>query len=167
MATPQDYAAAVLLALAVSLVSARAQEATEQHDVERAHQSPHLSPRLSPHQSSHASQHLSPHQGSHAIPHQNSRANLHSGSRQSARQTLHACLNQKERRLAVEGRKVIHLGTAMRVVRSRVSGTLVRARLCHRQGHPGLVYVLTVLARDGKVGRLIVDAVKGTLVGEH
>ena len=29
----------------------------------------------------------------------------------------------------------------------------------------GLVYVLTVLARDGKVARLTVDAVKGTLVG--
>ena len=42
-------------------------------------------------------------------------------------------------------------------------GTLVRARLC--RGNDGLVYVLTVLARDGKVARLTVDAVKGTLVG--
>jgi hypothetical protein len=30
-----------------------------------------------------------------------------------------------------------------------------------------LVYVLTVLAHDGKVTRLAVDAVKGTLVGGH
>ena len=42
-------------------------------------------------------------------------------------------------------------------------GTVVRARLCH--GPDGLVYVLTVLAHDGKVARIAVDAVKGTLVG--
>jgi len=40
---------------------------------------------------------------------------------------------------------------------------VVQARLCH--GHDGLVYVLTVLGHDGKVARLTVDAVKGTLVG--
>jgi uncharacterized membrane protein YkoI len=42
-------------------------------------------------------------------------------------------------------------------------GTVVRARLCH--GPDGLVYVLTVLAHDGRVARIAVDAVKGTLVG--
>ncbi len=42
-------------------------------------------------------------------------------------------------------------------------GTVVRARLC--RSDDGLVYVLTVLAHDGKVARLTVDAVKGTLVG--
>jgi uncharacterized membrane protein YkoI len=42
-------------------------------------------------------------------------------------------------------------------------GTVVQARLC-RSGDD-LVYVLTVLAHDGKVARLTVDAVKGTLVG--
>jgi len=40
---------------------------------------------------------------------------------------------------------------------------VVRARLCH--GADGLVYVLTVLAHDGKVARIEVDAVKGTLIG--
>jgi uncharacterized membrane protein YkoI len=44
-------------------------------------------------------------------------------------------------------------------------GTVVQARLCHSQD--GLVYVLTVLAHDGKVARIIVDAAKGTLVGER
>jgi hypothetical protein len=34
-------------------------------------------------------------------------------------------------------------------------------------GQDGLVYVLTVLAHDGKVARIVVDAVKGTLVGER
>jgi uncharacterized membrane protein YkoI len=44
-------------------------------------------------------------------------------------------------------------------------GTVVRARLCH--GHDGLVYVLTVLAHDGKVARIAVDAEKGTLAGDQ
>jgi len=37
------------------------------------------------------------------------------------------------------------------------------ARLC--RGKDGLVYVLTVLGRDGKVARITVDAAKGNLVG--
>jgi hypothetical protein len=75
----------------------------------------------------------------------------------------HACLDQKERRAENEAGHIVHLGAAMRVARSRMPGTVVRARLC--RGKDGLVYVLTVLARDGKVGRLTVDAVKGTLIG--
>jgi len=75
----------------------------------------------------------------------------------------HACLNQKERRAAVENGSALKLAAALHAVRNRITGTLVRARLC--RGHDGLVYVLTVLSHDGKVTRLTVDAVKGTLVG--
>jgi uncharacterized membrane protein YkoI len=75
----------------------------------------------------------------------------------------HACLDQKERRAEVESGRVVRLATALQAARSKMAGTLVRARLCH--GNDGLVYVLTVLARDGKVARLTVDAVKGSLVG--
>ena len=75
----------------------------------------------------------------------------------------HACLDQKERRVEVESGKLIRLSAAMRAAKSRMPGTVVRARLC--RGHDGLVYVLTVLARDGKVARITVDAVKGTFVG--
>jgi uncharacterized membrane protein YkoI len=75
----------------------------------------------------------------------------------------HACLDQKERRAEIESGRVVRLAAALRAARSKVLGTLVRARLCH--GNDGLVYVLTVLARDGKVVRLTVDAVKGSLVG--
>jgi uncharacterized membrane protein YkoI len=75
----------------------------------------------------------------------------------------HSCLNQKERRTEIESGKVVRLAVAMHAAKSRVPGTVVRARLCH--SHDGLVYLLTVLAHDGKVARLTVDAVKGTLIG--
>ena len=77
----------------------------------------------------------------------------------------HACLDQKERRAAIASGGVVHLAAAIHAAKSRMSGTVVQARLCH--GQDGLVYVLTVLARDGKVARIVVDAVKGTLVGER
>ncbi len=85
----------------------------------------------------------------------------HGGADPAAR----ACLNQKERRALVENGTVLHLAVAMHAVRSRVPGTLVRARLCRRG--EGFAYVLTVLGHDGKVTRVVVDAVKGTLVGER
>ena len=75
----------------------------------------------------------------------------------------HACLDQRERRAEIETGKVVRLSVAIRAAKSRMAGALVRARLC--RGKDGLVYVLTVLARDGKVARITVDAVKGTLVG--
>lgn len=75
----------------------------------------------------------------------------------------HVCLDQKERRAEIESGRLIRLSTAIHAVKSRMPGTVVRVRLCH--GHDGLVYVLTVLAHDGKVARIAVDAVKGTFVG--
>jgi hypothetical protein len=80
-------------------------------------------------------------------------------------ENMHGCLNQKERRALVESGGALRLAVAMHAVRGHLPGTLVGARLCHRGD--GLVYVLTVLAHDGKVTRLAVDAVKGTLVGGH
>ena len=75
----------------------------------------------------------------------------------------HVCLDQKERRAEIEAGKVVRLAVAMRAAKTRMAGTVVRARLCH--GKDGLVYVLTVLGHDGKVARMTVDAAKGTLVG--
>jgi uncharacterized membrane protein YkoI len=77
----------------------------------------------------------------------------------------HACLDQKERRAETLSGGVVRLAAAIHAAKSRMPGTVVQARLCH--GQDGLVYVLTVLARDGKVARIVVDAVKGTLVGER
>lgn len=77
----------------------------------------------------------------------------------------HACLDQKERHAEIASGGVVRLTVAIHAAKSRMPGTVVQARLCH--GQDGLVYVLTVLARDGKVARIVVDAVKGTLVGER
>ena len=80
-------------------------------------------------------------------------------------ETAHACLNPKERRALVENGTVLRLAAAMHAVRTNAPGTLVRARLCRRAD--GFAYVLTVLAHDGKVMHVAVDAVKGTPVGER
>jgi hypothetical protein len=77
----------------------------------------------------------------------------------------HACLDQRERQAEIQSGKVVHLAAAIRAAKKRMPGSVVRARLC--RGKNGLFYVLTILARDGKVARLKVDAVKGTLVGER
>ncbi|HEX4040604.1 MAG TPA: hypothetical protein VHY10_02810 [Xanthobacteraceae bacterium] len=73
--------------------------------------------------------------------------------------TEHVCLNQKERRAETESGELIRLSAAMHAAQRRLPGTVVRARLC--RGKDGLVYVLTVLAHDGKVARIAVDAMKG------
>jgi uncharacterized membrane protein YkoI len=85
------------------------------------------------------------------------------GPAQDGATVAHVCLDQKERRAEYEAGHVVRLGAAMRAARSRMPGAVVQARLC--RGNDGLVYVLTVLARDGKVARITVDAAKGTLVG--
>jgi hypothetical protein len=73
----------------------------------------------------------------------------------------YSCLNPKERHALVESGSVIRLAAAMHAVRNIAPGTLLRARLCRRP--EGLAYVLTLLAHDGKVTHVAVDAVKGTL----
>jgi uncharacterized membrane protein YkoI len=79
--------------------------------------------------------------------------------------SVRACLDQKERRAEIASGGVVRLAAAIHAAKSRMPGTVVQARLCH--GQDSLVYVLTVLARDGKVARIVVDAVKGTPIGER
>jgi len=73
------------------------------------------------------------------------------------------CLSPEERRAAIAEHRAVPLARAMRAARRHFHGEVVRARLC--QGGDKLVYVLTVLARDGKVTRAIVDAASGHLLG--
>ena len=69
------------------------------------------------------------------------------------------CLNKEQQRAAIASGKAVRLGVALRAVKRR--GEVVRARLC--EGGKGLVYMLTVLARDGKVVRVTVDATSGSV----
>ena len=51
----------------------------------------------------------------------------------------------------------------MHVVKAKIPGDVVKARLCRQE--KGLVYVLTVLARNGKVMQARVDAADGHWLG--
>ncbi len=73
------------------------------------------------------------------------------------------CLSRAEQRARAAAHGVVSLSRAMRAVHKR--GEVIHARLCERSGH--LVYLLTVLDRDGKVVLTSVDAASGTLVGGH
>jgi len=77
-----------------------------------------------------------------------------------------ACLSQDQRRAAVASHRAIPLARAMRDVRRRTAGAeVVGARLCYHG--TDLVYVLTVLARDGKVLRASVNAASGVPIEGH
>jgi uncharacterized membrane protein YkoI len=64
------------------------------------------------------------------------------------------CLTRNEQKAKTAAHSVVPLSRAMHSVRSR--GEIIQARLCERDGR--LVYLLTVLGRDGKVAQASVDA---------
>jgi len=72
----------------------------------------------------------------------------------------HACLTKAEQRAAVADHKAISLAQAVKSLREHGHrAELVRARLCHRGDK--LAYMLTLLARSGKVILVTVDATTG------
>jgi len=80
-----------------------------------------------------------------------------------------ACLSKAEQRAAISHGQAVTLAEAIRAVRGRAARVrgrsareVVRAQLCREPG--GLVYVLTVLARNGKVTHMKVDAASGKVV---
>jgi uncharacterized membrane protein YkoI len=78
-----------------------------------------------------------------------------------------ACLSPDERRAIFETRKAVPLARAMHVVKSKLNGEVVKVRLCRDEPDTGkgLVYVLTVLSRNGKVSQARVDADDGHWLG--
>ena len=73
------------------------------------------------------------------------------------------CLSPEQRRAAIATHRAIPLARVVRDVRGSMAGAeVVGARLCHRESE--LVYVLTVLTRDGKVFRVSVNAASGVLI---
>ena len=71
------------------------------------------------------------------------------------------CLNKEQQRAAIASGRAVRLGVALKAANKRPA-EVVRARLC--EGSKGLVYMLTVLARDGKVSRVTVDATSGSVL---
>jgi hypothetical protein len=70
------------------------------------------------------------------------------------------CLSPAQRRSVAASGKVVPLSRAIRAARARKT-EVVDAKLC--KGPKGLVYLLTLLAQDGKVTRATVDAASGLL----
>ena len=162
MASAPACAAAAVLALTAALAPARADDAVRPppQAIENVYQN---SQELPP---EHARE--NPRERARENQRGNARGNGREGAHETPHPAVHVCLNQKERRAAVEKGAVIHLAAALHSVKGRTRGALIRARLCRGHGgHPALVYVLTVLARDGKVTRYYVDAAKGSVVGER
>ena len=74
-----------------------------------------------------------------------------------------SCLSPEERSAVIAARMAVPLARAMRVVKARIPGDVLKAQLCRHE--KGLVYVLTVLARNGKVTQARVDAADGHWLG--
>ena len=72
------------------------------------------------------------------------------------------CLSKEQQRTAIANGQAIPLAQAMHAV-GRRPREVVKARLC--RDTKGLVYMLTLLARDGKVTRATVDASNGNVIG--
>ncbi len=82
----------------------------------------------------------------------------------AAEPAAHACLNKAEQRAAVADHQAVPLAQAIATLRvANPRAEAVRARLCKADN--GLVYVLTLLARNGKVTSATVDAGNGNIVG--
>jgi uncharacterized membrane protein YkoI len=78
----------------------------------------------------------------------------------------HVCLSKSEQRAAISTGHAVTLAQAIRSARGSVPGhgprEVVNAKLCREE--KGLVYLLTVLSRDGKVTHTTVDATSGKVV---
>jgi uncharacterized membrane protein YkoI len=76
------------------------------------------------------------------------------------------CLSKAEQRAALSNGQTVTLAAAIRSARGSVRGRgsreVVKARLCREE--KGLVYLLTLLTRDGKVTHTAVDATSGKVV---
>lgn len=85
-------------------------------------------------------------------------------SADAANRPARACLTKGEQRAAVASHRAISLSRAIESARHHGhSGEALRAQLCRRGER--LVYLLTLLARNGRVTHVAVDAANGNVVG--
>ena len=80
-----------------------------------------------------------------------------------AAEPLH-CLTGEEQRAATTSGKTVPIATVIHTLR-RAPKDVIKAQLCQEPDR--LIYKLTLLGRDGKVKRAIVDATNGAVVGER
>ena len=80
-----------------------------------------------------------------------------------AAEPLH-CLTGDELRAATANGKTVPLATVIHTLH-RAPKDVIKAQLCQEPDR--LIYMLTLLGRDGKVKRAIVDATNGSVVGER
>lgn len=83
----------------------------------------------------------------------------------STEKSATTCLSDAELREEVAAKRALPQAEALRLARGAVAADPVRARLCRRDGV--LVYVITALAKDGKVTRLTLDAASGKVLGQR
>jgi hypothetical protein len=75
------------------------------------------------------------------------------------------CFNRQEQRMAVNQGFAIRLSMALRSITAHDGDELLRAQLCRRDRK--LVYVLTLLSRNGKVSRAMIDARSGEVIKDR
>ena len=76
---------------------------------------------------------------------------------------LRGCVSKIEQRDMLARREVIPLADAIRSARPQQIGDVLRAQLC-RGPQGGFAYVLTLLPRNGKVTRVLIDASNGNVI---
>jgi hypothetical protein len=82
---------------------------------------------------------------------------------QAADAAYGVCLDKAEQRAVVASHGAVRLAQAIKTLRAQGQhAEVLRARLC--RGGAGLVYLLTLLDRNGKVIRATVDARNGALM---
>jgi hypothetical protein len=74
------------------------------------------------------------------------------------------CLSGEEQRAAIANGKAVSYASVIRTLH-RAPREVIQARLCQEQDR--LIYMLTLLGRDGKVRHATIDAENGTVVGEQ
>jgi uncharacterized membrane protein YkoI len=69
------------------------------------------------------------------------------------------CLSSEQMREAVFAGHAVPANAATRAAREASTGDVVRVRLCHHEAR--LVYRVTMLQRDGRVGHVTIDGSSG------
>jgi len=73
-----------------------------------------------------------------------------------------ACLSSVETQEAVSEKRAVAPVVALRSAKVHAGGEPLRARLCRHDEN--LAYLVTALRKDGKVLRVVVDAVSGSVI---